>query len=75
MQSIIIYQTKNEIGYANKKLRAKIWSSKQCLRCLFTQATNEEIDWIDEVNMISETKCANMLRNILNDNSFTTYMS
>jgi len=30
---------------------------------------------IDEVNMISESKCANMLRNILNDNSFTTYMS
>jgi hypothetical protein len=37
------------------------------------QATNEELDGIDEVNVISEAKCANMLWNILNDNPFTTY--
>ena len=73
MPAIVIYQTRNEIWYANKKLRSNIWSSKQCLRCLFTQATNEELDWIDEINMISQISCANVLRNILNDNQLTTY--
>ena len=72
---IAIYQTQNEIWYMTRPLWKRIGHTKKCLRVLFTHATNEEMDWIDEVNMISESKCANMLWNVLNDNTFTTYMS
>ena len=70
---IAIFETKDEIWYMTRPLWNK--SHKQAIRVLFTRATNETMDWIDEKNLLSPDKCANMLWDILNKNPFTSYMN
>jgi hypothetical protein len=72
---IAIFECKDEVWYMTRPLWNRIWHTKHCIRVLFTRATNEEMDWIDEINMVNPDKCANMLRDILNKNPFTYYMN
>ena len=59
----------------SRPLWNRVWHTKHCIRVLFTRATNEEMDGIDEINMISPDKCANMFHESLDGNPFTNYMN
>ena len=72
---IAIFETKEEVWYMTRPLWNRVWHTKHCIRVLFTRATNEEMDCLDEIHMISPDKCANMFYESLDGNPFTNYMN